>query len=98
VAQAGELLAGRFPGVQVMRVPGGISIRIRGGASAFGNNEPLFVVDGLQIQAGPGGALAGINPMDIARIEVLKDSASLATYGVRGANGVVLITTRRGAR
>jgi len=96
--QAEELLAGRFPGVQVVRVPGGISVRIRGGTSALGNNEPLFIVDGLQVQATPGGALVGISPLDIARIEVLKDIGATALYGVRGANGVVVITTRRGPR
>jgi TonB-dependent SusC/RagA subfamily outer membrane receptor len=73
---------------------GGISVRIRGQTTINGNTEPLFVIDGLPIQAGPGGALVGINPHDIASIEVLKDAASLAFYGVRGANGVILIKTK----
>src|SRR5687767_4076418 len=70
-AQAEELLAGRFPGVEVSRGPGGLVIRIRG-ASGLGG-DPLFVVDGMPIDAGPGGALSGINPSDIEKIEVLKD-------------------------
>jgi TonB-dependent starch-binding outer membrane protein SusC len=91
-----ELFAGRFPGVQVFSVPGGISVRIRGAASVMGSGEPLYVLDGQTLQSGPGGALMGINPADIAKIEVLKDIGSTAIYGVQGANGVVLITTRRG--
>lgn len=96
VARAEELLEGRFAGVQVFRRPdGGIAVRIRGTTSVYGDAEPLFVVDGMPVQAGPGGALQGINPNDIVRIEVLKDIGSTSAYGMRGANGVVLITTRR---
>ena len=95
VAQAEELLEGRFPGVRVQRVPGGIIVRIRGATSVMGSEEPLYVVDGMEMAPGPGGALMGINPADITRIEVLKDIGSTAAYGVRGANGVILITTRR---
>jgi TonB-dependent SusC/RagA subfamily outer membrane receptor len=95
VAQAEELLEGRFAGVRVQRVPGGIVVRIRGATSVMGSEEPLYVVDGMEMAPGPGGALMGINPADIARIEVLKDIGSTSAYGVRGANGVVLITTRR---
>src|SRR5688500_9224416 len=90
-AQAEELLAGRFPGVAVSRGPEGLIIRIRG-ASGLGG-DPLFVVDGMPIDPGPGGALAGINPADIEKIEVLKDVGSTAQYGSRGANGVILIKT-----
>ncbi len=94
--RAEELLEGRFPGVIVARVPSGaISVRIRGTSSVIGNREPLYVIDGMPIEPGPGGALVGINPGDIARITVLKDVGSTAFYGVRGANGVVLITTKR---
>jgi TonB-dependent SusC/RagA subfamily outer membrane receptor len=92
-AQAEELLAGRFPGVEVSRGPSGLVIRIRG-ASGLGG-DPLFVVDGMPIDAGPGGALSGINPADIEKIEVLKDVGSTAQYGSRGANGVILIKTKR---
>ena len=95
VSQAEELLAGRFPGVQVLRVTGGIAVRIRGESTITGDKEPLYVVDGMTIEAGPGGALTGINPSDIEKIEVLKDIGSTAQYGVRGANGVILITTKR---
>ena len=96
VAQAEELLEGRFAGVRVLRVPGGIAVQIRGASSIMGSNEPLYVVDGQEMDAGPGGALMGINPADVTSIEVLKDIGSTSAYGVRGANGVVVITTRRG--
>ncbi len=95
VAEAEELLEGRFAGVRVIRVPGGIAVRIRGASSLAGSNEPLYVVDGMEMAPGPGGALTGINPADITSIEVLKDIGSISAYGVRGANGVVLISTRR---
>ena len=96
VGRAEELLAGRFPGVEVYRAPGGIAIRIRGASSVYGSSEPLYVVDGMPIDPGPGGALVGINPADIEKIEVLKDAGSTAQWGVRGANGVILIKTKRG--
>ena len=90
-----KTLASRVSGVLVTRTPdGGIAIRIRGATSIMGSNEPLYVIDGLPIQAGPGGALTGINPHDIATIQVLKDVASTAFYGVRGANGVIVIKTK----
>ena len=69
-------------------------MRIRGINSINGSTEPLFIIDGLPIQSGPGGALAGINPHDIASIEVLKDVADLSFYGVRGTNGVIIIKTK----
>ncbi len=88
-------LAMHVPGVMVTRTPdGGIAVRIRGNSSINANAEPLYVIDGLSIQPGPGGALVGINPHDIASIEVLKDAASLSYYGVRAANGVILIKTK----
>jgi TonB-dependent SusC/RagA subfamily outer membrane receptor len=89
-------LAARVPGVVIARTPdGGISVRIRGQNSINGSNAPLYVVDGLPIEAGPSGSLTGINPNDIESIEVLKDAASTAFYGVRGANGVILIKTKK---
>ena len=92
-----QLLAGRVAGVIVTRTEdGGIAVRIRGGSSSFsGNNAPLYVLDGVAIEAGPNGSLAGINPYDIASIKVLKDAADITMYGVRGANGVIIIKTKR---
>jgi len=95
VAQVEELFVGRFAGVRVIQTPQGIAVRIRGASFSNPAAEPLYVIDGFPIDAGPGG-LIGINPADIQMIEVLKDAGSIAEYGVRGANGVVLITTKRG--
>jgi TonB-dependent starch-binding outer membrane protein SusC len=90
-----KVLQAHVAGVMITQnAEGGISVRIRGQTTLHGDTEPLFVIDGQAIQAGPGGALVGINPQDIASIEVLKDAASLAFYGVRAANGVVLIKTK----
>ena len=91
-----ELMASRFPGVWITRTAeGSLAVRIRGATSVQGSNEPLYVVDGIPIQAGPNGALTGIAPNDIASIEVLKDAAATALYGVRGAHGVIVIKTKR---
>lgn len=94
VARVEELFVGRFPGVEVFSAPGGVVVRIRGSGSVMGDNEPLFVVDGTPLASGTGGLLA-INPRDVARIEVLKDAASTAEYGLRGGNGVIRVTTKR---
>jgi TonB-linked SusC/RagA family outer membrane protein len=91
---------------------GGISIRVRGTSSITGNSEPLYVIDGFPIEndpeaASPGNGgratasvpsnpLASLNPNDIESIEVLKDASATAIYGARGANGVIIITTKRG--
>lgn len=96
IARADQILQGRVSGVQVTQTnsePGGnVSIRIRGTNSINTGNEPLFVVDGF-----PGaGDLNSINPSDIESVEVLKDASATAIYGSRGANGVVLITTKKG--
>lgn len=89
-------LEGRFPGVSVTRTPdGGIAVRIRGTTSLHGSTEPLYVLDGIPIQPGPNGTLTGINPHDIASIQLLKDPAETAIYGMRGANGVIIIKTKR---
>jgi TonB-dependent SusC/RagA subfamily outer membrane receptor len=92
-----DLLQG-LAGVTVRRLAtGGISVRIRGSSSLSGGGEPLYVINGLPINAPPGQALMGVNARDITRIDVLKDAGATAIYGSRGANGVVLITTvRRG--
>ena len=110
-----QLLQGRAAGIQVTQNaanPGsGISVRIRGTSSLRGNNEPLYVVDGIIISSASedvvatGGnntgqeqqnGLNGINPRDIEDIQVLKDASATAIYGSRGANGVILITTKKG--
>jgi TonB-dependent SusC/RagA subfamily outer membrane receptor len=87
-----ELLQGRLPGVLVRTGPGGTPyIQIRGQTSVMTDSEALIVVDGLESTAS---ALLSMNPKDVARVEVLKDG-SAAIYGMRAANGVLLITTRR---
>lgn len=90
-----DLIKGRAAGVTVTQnssaPDGSLNIRIRGAASLGTNNDPLYVVDG--ILTSPGNMLA---PEDIESIEILKDAASTAIYGARGANGVVIITTKRG--
>jgi TonB-dependent SusC/RagA subfamily outer membrane receptor len=92
-----ELIQGRAPGVQVIRRSDGtFSLRIRGTSSPSSSNEPLIVIDGSTAgDQRAGRALAGINPNDVLRIDVLKDAASTAFYGMRGGNGVILITTRQ---
>jgi TonB-dependent SusC/RagA subfamily outer membrane receptor len=92
-----ELIEGRAPGVQVLhRTDGTFSLRIRGTSSPASSNEPLILIDGAPAADQRGGrALAGINPRDVLKIEVLKDAASTAFYGMRGGNGVILITTRQ---
>jgi len=111
VAGVDAALQGKVPGVFVNQNAGnpgnGISVRVRGPASINAGNQPLYVVDGIPIQQenytqlGLGGqditAISGLNPDEIASIDVLKDGASAAIYGSRGSNGVVLITTKRGA-
>jgi TonB-dependent SusC/RagA subfamily outer membrane receptor len=96
VARVEEMIEGRFPGVHVVRGRNGaMTLRIRGVSTLMGSSEPLFVIDGMPVHSGSGMALAGVNPSDIARIDILKDAGATAIYGSRGANGVVLITTKR---
>jgi TonB-dependent SusC/RagA subfamily outer membrane receptor len=91
-----QIIEAKIPGIQVTRtVSGAIAIRIRGTSSIYSSNEPLYVIDGTPLDAGPGGALTGLNPYDIESIRVLKDPADTGVYGVRGANGVIVITTKR---
>lgn len=94
------LLQGQVAGVQVLSPsddPGaGSVVRIRGGSSLRGGNDPLVVVDGFPI--GTAGDLKQISPQDIASMEVLKDASASAIYGSRGANGVILITTKKGSK
>ncbi|WP_375436936.1 SusC/RagA family TonB-linked outer membrane protein [uncultured Hymenobacter sp.] len=96
VANIGQALQGRAAGVNISsssNTPGQAPvIRIRGNRSFSGSNDPLLVVDGIPYD----GSLNDLNPDDITSLEVLKDASSTAIYGARGANGVILVTTRRG--
>jgi TonB-dependent SusC/RagA subfamily outer membrane receptor len=94
---AEKALEGRFPGVNVeYKADGGLVVRIRGGSSSvYGNNAPLYIVDGQPVVTDADGSLKGINPNDIDSIKVLKDAASTSMYGARGANGVIIIKTKR---
>lgn len=102
-------IQGKVSGVQVTQLssqPGGaMSMRIRGGNSIMAGNEPLYVIDGVLIESAidmswigspAQNGLSSINPNDIESIEILKDASATSIYGARGANGVVLITTKRG--
>ncbi|MFY0653043.1 MAG: TonB-dependent receptor [Cyclobacteriaceae bacterium] len=95
VTRLDQILQGRTPGVNVTNssgAPGGtVSIRIRGSNSITGSNEPLYVIDGFV-----GADFRDINAADIETIQVLKDASATAVYGSRGANGVILITTKTG--
>jgi TonB-dependent SusC/RagA subfamily outer membrane receptor len=97
--QLEELLEGQVAGAQVVRMPGGgIAIRIRGPGSITGDTEPLYILDGMPVHVAPGAGLYWLNPGDVAKIEILKDAGGTSMYGMRGANGVVLITTKHGRR
>jgi TonB-linked SusC/RagA family outer membrane protein len=95
VASIGEALSGRMAGVQVTTAEGSpdaeIMIRVRGGGSITQDNSPLYIVDGFPVNS-----ISDISPNEIATIDVLKDASSTAIYGSRGANGVVIITTKSG--
>ena len=98
VSNFGEALIGQMAGVQIQQVTGvpggeGLIVRVRGNASITSSSEPLYVVDGFAMESG---AFRLISPNDIESIQVLKDASSTAIYGSRGANGVVIITTKRG--
>lgn len=102
VASPDQAIQGRISGVQVTNVSGlpgsPVAVRIRG-VGTVGNTQPLYVIDGVPVGRGGGehsNPLASINPADIESISVLKDASAAATYGMQAANGVVLITTRRG--
>ncbi len=96
VGTAAEALAGKLAGVTVTTTEGSpgaeVQIRVRGGSSLTGDNSPLYIVDGIQVE----NALSVLSPNEIQSIDVLKDVASTAIYGSRGANGVVIITTKSG--
>jgi len=96
INSAEEALAGRLAGVQVVGSEGSpdaqVSIKVRGGGSITQDNSPLYVVDGIIMD----NALATLSPQDIQSIDVLKDASATAIYGARGANGVVIISTKKG--
>ncbi len=91
-----EAMQGRVSGVDITRSSGsagaGANIRVRGNRSISGNNSPLYIIDGFQ-----GGSISDLNPNDIESIDVLKDASATAIYGAQGANGVIIVTTKRGA-
>ena len=94
----GEALVGQLAGVQVQQTNGapggeGLTIRVRGTGSISAGSNPLYVIDGYPID---GNAFSLVNPSDIESIQVLKDASSTAIYGSRGANGVVIVTTKKG--
>lgn len=99
-----QLIAGKVPGVSIISNGGqpgsGSTIRIRGGSSLNASNDPLIVVDGIPLDAngvsGASNGLSFINPNDIETFTVLKDASATAIYGTRGANGVIIITTKKG--
>lgn len=104
-ASLNQALAGRISGVQVNsnsgRPGGQTNIRIRGFSSIKTTNNPLYVIDGVILPVGSqtqnSNAIDFLNPGDIASVEVLKDASSVAIYGARGANGVILVTTKKGS-
>ena len=105
VTTAQDMLQGKVAGVNINSSTGepggGAQIRIRGGASLNANNEPLIVIDGMQMtsdQKGVNNPLALVNPNDIESFTVLKDASATAIYGSRGSNGVIIITTKKGRR
>lgn len=99
-----QLIVGKVSGVQITSnsgMPGaGSRIRIRGGTSLNASNDPLIVIDGVPIDnngiSGSGNALSLINPDDIENITILKDASAAAIYGSRAANGVIIVTTKKG--
>lgn len=94
-SNAMEALQGKVAGLDITKTSGqvgsGVSILLRGSRSIYGDNSPLFIIDGVQ-----GGSYEDVNPSDIESIDVLKDASSTAIYGSAGANGVIIITTKRG--
>ena len=98
VSQMTQKLQGRLAGVQINQTTGkpgqGMSVRIRGQLSVSAGSDPLYVVDGFPIT----GNIGALNPDEIENISILKDAASTSLYGSRAANGVVLITTKRGKK
>ena len=98
INSAAEALNGRLAGVTATSAEGSpdadIRIRVRGGMSITGDNSPLYIIDGVQME----NALSFLSPQDIQSIDVLKDASATAIYGARGANGVIVITTKSGRK
>ncbi len=96
ISDVTQALSGKVAGVQVIRSQGSpdadVSIKVRGGTSITQSNEPLYIIDGFPSEDG----LKGIESSDIESIDILKDASSTAIYGARGANGVILVTTKQG--
>jgi TonB-dependent SusC/RagA subfamily outer membrane receptor len=92
-----DMLAGRIAGLEVLRgTDGRLSLRVRGmGSNLNSAGGPLLVLDGMAITGDPSDVLAGLSPLDIQRVEVLKDASTTALYGSRGSHGVLVITTKR---
>ena len=89
-----DLLEGHVPGLEVRRLGNGnVSVRIRGDRSLKSDGEPLYVVDGIPMTGNT--IMTDLDPRDVKSVEVLKDAGSLAAYGSRGANGVILIRLKR---
>ena len=97
VANVGDALQGQVAGLQVFTSSGepseGVSMRLRGIGSINSSSEPLFILDGSPISSG---AFTALNPNDIESMTVLKDASSTAIYGSRAANGVVILTSKKG--
>ncbi len=114
VSSPEQLLQGSTPGIQVTTIGGapgaGVDVTIRGGNSLNASNQPLFIIDGLEMNSSssfysstePSGStpapspLSMVNPNDIESIDILKDASATAIYGSRGANGVIIVTTKKG--
>lgn len=89
-------LLSRAPGVLVTEFPdGSFSVRIRAASSFYASSDPLYVVDGSPVTTGPEGRLRGISPHDVQSIQVLRYPPETSLYGVRGANGVIVVKTKR---
>lgn len=97
-----EMLRGLAPGLQMVRESGGgATVRIRGFTQSLGGasgQEPLVVIDGIPSSRPAGDALLALRPTDVASITVLRDVASTVVFGIRGANGVILVNTKRKGR
>jgi TonB-dependent starch-binding outer membrane protein SusC len=95
-ARIEDMIAATVPGVRIIRSGNNISLQLRGQNTILGETEPLIVLDGVPLAQGTGGfSLSTLSPQDVERIDVLKDAGSTAIYGSRGANGVIIINTRR---